>query len=475
MQRILYFTLSLLLFTVFNVQAQEVWSLEKCIDYAQKNSITVKQAEAGVRDAELLLQLDRSSRLPSINGTVRGGMQFGRTIDPTTNQFRTESTTFNSYSLNANVTIFSGNRINNSIEQSQINLQAAQLDAESTQYDLALQIATAYLNILLAEEQLENAKNQMELSEEQLEQTDKLIQAGSLPQNDRLDILAQIARDQQAIIQAENLVETNYLNLRQLLELDPSINMTIAKPDVVIPTGANPDVYREREVYTTALGILPSVRASDLRVESAALGVDIAKAALFPTLGIGGSLTTNYSDRGVRVDGVEQTIEDVTLYFDDMPVVVGFPERNPITSPNPYFNQLGDNFGQSIGVTLSVPIFNQNQNRINIQRARLSVINAELQNRQTRQQIRTNVLNAVTNAKSSKRSYDAAQASVEAAQVAYQNAQTSYNLGNINTLEFTTARNTLDQANVELIRAKYQYFFNLKVVDYYLGKPLKLN
>jgi outer membrane protein len=475
MQRLFPFILSLLSFTVTQTQAQEVWSLEKCIEYAQKNSIVVKQAEAGVRDSELLLNLDKSQRLPSINGSVRGGMQFGRTIDPTTNQFRTENTTFNTFSLNANAVVFNGNRINNSIEQSKINLETSRLDAEATQYDLALQIATAYLNILLAEEQLENARNQQQLSQQQLEQTDKLIRAGTLPSNERLNIVAQIAGDQQAIIQAENAVAVNYLNLRQLLELDPAINMTIQRPDIEIPTDADSDLYTEREVYATALGILPSVRAGDLRVESANLGVDIARSGVFPTLSVGGSLSTNFSDRGLRIDGFQDIINFTDVIIENQTVEVGFPGQQPLTSPNPYFAQLGDNFGQSLGVTLQVPIFNQNQNRINIERARLNVINAELQNRQTRQQVQTDVQNAVTNAKAAKRSYQAAQLSVDAAEAAYNNAQKSYDLGAINTLEFTTARNTLDQARVELIRAKYQYFFNLKVVDFYLGKPLKLN
>ncbi len=475
MQRIFPFILSLLSLTVINTQAQEVWSLEKCIEYAQKNSISVKQAEAGIRDSELLLKLDKSQRLPSVNGSIGGGMQFGRTIDPTTNQFRTENTTFNTYSLSANATVFNGNRINNSIDQSEINLKAAMLDAEATQYDLALQIATAYLNILLAEEQLENARNQQELSQEQLEQTDKLIRAGTLPSNERLNIVAQIARDQQAIIQAENSVAVNYLSLRQLLELDPSINMTIQRPDIEVPTDTDPDIYNAREVYSTALGILPAIRAGDLRVESANLGVDIARSGLFPSLTVGGSLSTNFSDRGRRLDGVRDVVDFIPVIIEDQTVNVGFPGQEAITSPNPYFAQLGDNFGQSLGITLSVPIFNRNQNRVNIERARLNVISAELQNRQTKQQVQTNVQNAVANAKAAKRSFDAAQLSVDAAEAAYRNAQKSYDLGAINTLEFTTARNTLDQAQVELIRAKYQYFFNLKVVDFYLGKPLKLN
>ncbi len=475
MQRVLPVIISLLSLAILDLQAQEVWSLEKCIEYAQKNSITVKQAEAGIQNAELTHSLNRSQRLPSINGTISGGAQFGRTIDPTTNQFRTESTTFNSYSLNANVTIFNGNRINNSIQQSKLDLQAAQLDAEATQYNLALNIATAYLSILLSTEQLENARNQLAISQEQLEQTDKLIRAGQTPENERLNNMAQIARDQQSIIQFENAVALNYLNLRQFLEVDPSVNFVIEKPAINIPFDANPDTYNEREVYTTALGILPQIKAADKRVESAAIGVDIAKANLLPSLGIGGSLTTNFSDRGIRLDGTEEFIRNSTIFIDNTPVEVGFPVERNITSPNPYFAQLGDNFGQSLGATLSIPIFNRNQNKISVQRARLGVINSELQNRQDRQTIRTNIQNAVANAKASKRTFEAATKSLESAQAAYENAQKSYDLGAINTLEFITARNTLDQANVELIRSKYEYFFNLKVVDFYLGKPLKLN
>lgn len=475
MQRILPLILSLLSLTVIDLHSQEIWSLEKCIEYARQNNLSIKLAEATIRDSELLLQLDKGQRLPSINGSFNGGIQFGRTIDPTTNQFRNESTTTNRYSIDANVTIFNGNRINNSIERSKLNLEAAKLDAEAAQYNQALLIANAYLNVLLAEEQLENARNQLALSEQQLSQTDKLIKAGNAPQVERLDPIAQIARDQQAIVAAENQVALNYLNLQQLLELDPSINFVIQRPEINIPTNANPDGFSEREVFSTALGILPDVRAGELRVESANLEVEMAKSSVLPSLSIFGSLSTIFSNRGVRIDGTQDFIRDIPLIIENQTVVVGFPAERTLVSTNPYLGQLSDNFGQSIGFNLSVPIFNRNQNRISIERSRLAVINTELQNRQLRQRVQTDVQSAVTNAKASRRSYEAAISSVEAAEGAYQNAQKRYDLGAINSLEFITARNTLDQARVELIRAKYQYFFNLKVVDFYLGKPLKLN
>ena len=200
----LFFLFCAFIFT--GATAQKAWSLEQCVEYAQKNSLTIKQAQYGIKNAELTNKQRKFNRLPNVNGSISGGFQFGRTIDPTTNSFNNERIGFNSYNINAGVTVFNGNRINNSIKQSQIDLDASILDAEASVNNISLMVASAYLSILLAEEQLENAINRRNLSQEQLDQTEKLIQAGTLPVNDRLDFVAQIALDEQTIIEAQNLV-----------------------------------------------------------------------------------------------------------------------------------------------------------------------------------------------------------------------------------------------------------------------------
>jgi outer membrane protein len=474
LSKIAIFTLALS-FIAQAATGQETWSLQKCIEYGRQNSLSMMQAQNSIRNAELLKKQNQLSRLPNVNGSANAGFQFGRTIDPRTNQFATQEIGFNSFGINAGAILFNGGLINNSIKQSKIELDAANLDADATATDLALNIAFAYLNILLAEEQLENTRTRLRLSQEQLDQTDKLIRAGSVPANDRLDFLAQIARDEQVIIEAENLVEINYLTLKQLMEVDPAMEFRVERPSVVIPVEAAPDQYTLEEVYASALGVQPRIRANDLRLESAQLQESIAKAGMQPRLSVFGSLSTNYSSIAQTITGFQTERVPTTVFIDDNPVVIEFESSVPILAKFSYGDQIKDNFGQAVGLSLSVPIYNNHNNRIAIERARVQALNTEVINRQTRQQLKADVQNAIANSKASRRSYEAAQRSLEAAENAFQNAEKRFDLGAINSLEFTSARNTLDQAQVELTRSKYQYLFNLKIVDFYLGKQLTLD
>lgn len=438
-----FLTLLLVLSCSFaNLQAQESWSLQKCVDHARQNSLNVKQAQYGILNSELANKQARMNRLPNLSASIRGGYQFGRTIDPTTNEFKNESIGFNGFGVDAGVTLFNGLVTTNSIKQSKFDVQAAKLDAAAASNDIALQVASSYLSILLAEEQLENAKVRLQLSEAQLEQTDKLIQAGSLPVNDRLDFVAQIAREQQSIIEAENLVNINYLTLKQLLELDPNVDLKIDRPEVVIPA-ASPEAYSLNEIYTTALGTQPQIEAGEMRMKSAEVGERIAYGQSFPTLSLFAGMSSNYSSLA----------KDFLSYSE----------------------QIEQNFGQYAQLNLNIPIYSNHRNRVGLDRARLATLNQDVANKQAKNLLKTNVQRAIADARAAKESYAAAQRSEEAADAAYINAQRRFDLGAINSLEFTTASNNLNQAKVTLIQAKYQYLFNLKVVDFYMGKTLEIN
>ena len=483
LQRITHFIFTAALLAISgNAFAQESWTLEKSILHARQNSLTVKQAQYTTSLTELSYKQNKYNRLPSINAGGNASYQFGRTIDPTTNTFNNESIGSNSFSLDVGVTLYNGGFITNSIKQSKIDLQAAQLDTEDAINTISLQVANAYLNVLLSEEQLENAEKRLELSQFQLDQTDKLIRAGARPANERLDFVAQTARDEQAVIEARNLVEINYLSLKQLLQLDPRTDIRIVRPEVVIPADANPEGFTLNEVYTAALGTQPNIRANALRSQSALLDESIARAGGLPTVSLYGSLNTYFSsvsqdflhpnlDNAVLVPGSPQPIR-----INGIDALLTEFSYEGITFPKKsYGDQLNENFGQSVGISLRIPIYNNHRNSIAVERARLGVLNQEVFNRQAEQTLKTNIQQAIASARAAKLSHQASLRSVEAAQAAYDNAKKRFDLGGINSLEFTNARNLLDQAQVTLIQAKYQYLFNLKVVDFYLGKPLNLN
>ena len=425
--------------------SQEKWSLEKCVNYAEQNSLTVKQAQFDIGRSSLNLKQGQMNRLPNVSASANGGYSFGLNVDPRTNDLVQQQIGFNNISANVSMSLYNGNQINNSIKQSKIDIEAAKLNAQAAVDNIGLSIASAYLDILLAEEQVENAKKRLELSESQLAQTDKLIEAGSLPYNDRLDIVAQMALDQQGIIEAENLVVINYLNLKQLMQIDPKQDIVIDRPAIPEIQMANPDNFLLEKTYSAALGNLAFVEANEMQLRSFELGENIAKASLLPRL----SLFVNLDSRFASL----------------------------VDSPIPndgYFTQLNENFGQVVGLSLNIPVFDNYRGRIGIERARINTLNQQVINQQQQQDLKTNIQRAIADARASQKRLAAAETSLEAAQAAFENSEKRFELGAINTFEFTQARNRLDQAQVELTRAKYQYVFNLKVVEFYEGKPLQL-
>ncbi len=461
----------------FSSFSQETWSLRKCIEYAKDNSLTLKQAQYGVELTALTYKQNRLAKLPTINGSASGGFQFGRTIDPTTNSFNSDRISFNNYRFDASMPIYNGGQINNSIRQSEYDLKASQADATFAFNNTALSIANAYLQILMAEEQLENAQKRQYLSEQQLEQTDKMIKAGTLPENDRLEVLAQIARDEQTIVQSQNLIDLNYLNLKEFMQLDPSTEIAIELPEITIDSDSNPDAYGFREVYSSAVVSQPQVTRDEMNLRSAEIGVEIARGAMLPTLSLFGGLDTRWSSASKIVTGSETERIPQSSFFlpgESEPLDFEIEVTNRTFADNPYFDQLDQNLGQNIGLSLNVPIYNNGRNQINVERAKVGILNAKLQSDLTKQQLKVDVQNAIASAKAAKRSLDAGNKTVEAVSAAFQNASKQYELGAINTFQYTTARNNLDMAEIDATVSKYDYLFRLKIVDFYLGKEINL-
>ena len=196
-----------------------------------------------------------------------------------------------------------------------------------------------------------------------------------------------------------------------------------------------------------------------------------------PTLSAFGGLDTRWSSASRNVIGFQSPEfgPPTSVLIDNELSNVSFPSAEPILEDNPYFDQLDQNFGQSIGLSLNVPIYDNHRNKINVERAKLGILNAELDNRQAKQQLKADVQNAIAGARAARLELSASETSLEAAKAAYENAEKRYNLGAINTLELTTAKTNLDTQELNVVSAKYDYVFRLKIIDFYLGKELKLN
>lgn len=460
--------------------AQDTWSLERCVRYAQENNITVQQAKANARISQLSEKQAKSARLPNVSAGFNGGKQFGRTIDPTSNTFVTTGVGFNSMSLDAGVSLFNGGLIHHNIKQAQWNVKAAEADALQTANSLGLQVAQAFLTILLNEEQLENARRRVAQSQQQLNATLKLIEAGSTPLAEKFNIEAQKAGDEQAAVTAQNNVDLAYLNLKQLLQLDPAYDLRLEKPTVVIPPDAQPENMALTPIYGTASQTQPNILAAGYRIKSAEEGISIARSAYYPTLQAFAQLRSNYSTQFYRPESI-LTIKDPiipVLVNGEAALITLLGQSNDIpqnVQRVKYFKQIDQNFGQTIGFSLNIPIYSNGRNHLAVERARLNVLTAQMQNTQAQQTLKNDIQTAIANARAAKLQMEAADKTFQARQTAYQNTEKRLSLGAVNSLDLTTAKTNRDNAENDLVRAKYDYLFRLKIVDFYEGKPLQLN
>lgn len=460
----------------FGSYAQRMLSLEDCVQIAEENALTLKQARLIIENAEINLKEAQMSRLPSLNGSASAGLQYGRTIDPTTNDFGTSEIGFNSLGLNSSVLVYGGGRINHNIARSKYDLKAAMFDGENALNNLGLTLANVYLQILLTEDQLENAKRQLRVSQDQYEQSRKFADAGVIPENDLLDLEAQVALNEQAVLVAEGNKEVAYLTLVQLLELDAEEEIKVSRPELNIPV-EDPMKVSLNQVYQTALGNQPSVKAADFRLKSAEESISIAQSAALPQLVLFGSLSSNWSSLGREVVGFQTQYVPLDLVDpitgESLTLQIG--QDVPMFSDQLYLDQLNQNFGQSVGLSLNIPIFNGLSTRSGVKRARLNAKNIKLTNNQQLQQLKTDIQRAIIQARTSKLSYYAAEKAFNASDIAFENSEKKFALGALNTLELNTARNLRDRAETDLLNAKYQYIFNMKVLDFYMGRGLTLN
>lgn len=469
----LYIGLLLVSFS-FLGQAQESWSLQRCIQHALENNLNIKQSEINSELANINVKQAKHSRYPSLNASTSLNSNFGRSVDPVSNDFITQNFISNNISLSTGVTVFNGFRISNTIKQSMIDKDAAEFDIDQSKRDIALSVANSYLNVLFSDENLAIAKSQLETSEEQLAQTQYLISAGVRPKNESLDILAQIATNEQQVILAENSKEIALLGLKGLLRLEPEVSMILEVPSDV-NVDSDPDLLTFKEVYDSAMQSQPNVKAGNLRIESARMGEKIAKAGILPRVSIGGSIGSNYNNKAQKFDNFNDVLVTRDVVIDGQDAVFGQVQSVPFDiSDKPYLDQFDENLSYGVGLSVSVPIYNNYNVKAGIERSKLNILNAQTQNEQLKDLLKTTVQQALADAKAAKRKLNAATKSVDAQQASFNNAENRFNAGTINTFEYVTIKNGLAQAEVNAVIAKYEYLFALKIIDFYMGKPIKL-
>ena len=473
-KRILGILILLIPVTLF---AQEKWGLRKAVDYAMQNNISVKQADVQARITALQLEQARLNKIPTASFGTGFGLQFGRSIDPTTNLFTTTQLLYQNYQLQGGATIYSFGRLKNLQLAADFNTQAAFADVEKTKNDVALNVASYYLQVLAANEQVEIVKVQVEQSKTQYDNTKKRVDAGALPELNLVELESQLATDSANLISAQTTYDQNLLVMRALLNIDMAAPFDIETPPVeLIPLEPIAELQPDY-VYQLAVSTQPQQKADSFRIKGAEKNILAAKAALKPSLSGFYSLGSAFNNQALSPTGsyvVNVPVGKVSVNGTDYEVFPNEPYTVSTYGKTKYLKQVNQNFSQSIGLNITVPIFSNGNARLQVKNSQLNLEALKLQKDLSDQTLKSNIYTAYTNAIASMEKYNASSRSVESAQKAFDFATKRYEVGLLSTLDLITNQNNLLRAKLQALANHYDYVFKMKVLEFYKGQGIKL-
>lgn len=440
------FTITYLLFVSLfaALQAQEVWSLQKCITYALDNNIKIKQGVIATQNQQNQLKQAKFSRLPNLTGQLSQNMNFGRSLTYD-NTYKDINSSESDLGLGTNIPIYQGLYISNSISKLELDFQASVEDLAKAKSDISVNIASTYLSILFAKDLVKVSEDQLSVTNLQIKQTDEKVEAGSLARGSLLEIQAQAAGEELDLVNAKNQLQLSKLQLTQLLELASKDSF-----DIEVPTfpeiSAEASIVSSNEVYRTALLIRPEIKGADLRYQSSQFQLKIAKSALYPTISLYANIYDLYNNEYTDINGKNIAFSD----------------------------QLRNNQRKGFGAQMNIPIFSRFQNKYQIDNARLQVLNTQLDFESTKKLLRSDIETAQTNAIASLNRYNSNQKAVYSMKEAFRYSEEKFSVGLVNAVDYNTAKTKLAKAESDLLQAKYEFIFRTKILDFYRGLPLTL-
>jgi outer membrane protein len=464
----------IILFRTSISYSQESWSLEKCITHALDNNITIKQQELYTKTYEVNRLQSILNLLPSLNASGAYSASIGRALDQTTYQFINNQTVgFVNASLSSNATLFNGFQKVNTIKQNQYNLLASLKDLEKLKNDISLNVAAAYLQILFNLELVQVAKNQVGVTLLQVDRTSKLVDAGSLPMGNLLEIQSQQASEELQLITYQNQLDISYLTLSQILELDSVGSFKIQVPDFS-KVGEEDILTNVDEIYKDALLSLPQIKSSEYKLRSAELGLAISRGAISPRIFVAGSYGSSYSDTRKQQSGVLLTEEQIGYTKGAVPENVYTMYPVPTLGDYPFRSQMRDNASTTLTIGASIPIFNGWLIKSNISNSKINVLNSEYTLDVTKKQLYKDIQQAYADAIAALKKYRSTDKALSAINQSFEYTEQKFEVGLVNTVDYYVAKNQLAKTQSDLLQAKYDYIFRSRILDFYRGKPLKL-
>jgi outer membrane protein len=420
-------------------ETDSLWTLNQCIEYALQQNITVQKTALISESDRINLGQTKASRFPSINASAGQNLGWSKELNNNNEYGSYKSSSATSFGINSSVALYNGLRIQNNIRQSELACKAGQFDIETIKESISLSILDAYLQVLYADEQVKNCMKQVESTTAQLQLANERLMLGAISKSDYLMVKSELASEYLSLASAQNLLINNKVTLMQLMELPVNQQFSVEHPDL----GNN--VYPSRNlnsdsVFAASVAIKPQIKSSEINLEVARLNVDIAKASFQPVLSLSGGLSTGY---------------------------------NSYNSPG-FGDQMENRISPSLGLNLSIPIYQNKQVTSGVALAKISSRTAELDDINTKNQLRKEIEQACANVYAAEKKYEASREQYNATLEAYFVASEKYNVGLLNSVDFIIQKTSLINAESEFLQSKYNLVFSNKILDFYQGIPLAL-
>ncbi|MFZ4456763.1 MAG: TolC family protein [Bacteroidales bacterium] len=431
--------ISCCLFATLLVSAQQKWTLKQCIEHAMVNNIQVRQKMLEKQSAEIQLNTTKMSRLPDLN--AEGKQDFGRsTSRDGTKSFQNSANT--SFGIGSSVPLFTGFKITNEIESKKWSLKAAIADLDKAREDIALYVASAYLQVVYNRELNKIALDQANLSREQIKKAEILVGAGKLAQSELYETRSTNARDESDVTRTNSELKLSLVDLAQLLEVEAvdkfEIDTSISDSLLVEGMVNLADID---QTYEYAAKNRPAMKSAEYKLEESLRNEKIAKSGYFPSL----ELIASYGNAYIHTYGIVNSS---------------------------FSNQISENGQGVIGLHLQIPIFNRFATRNQVRLAQLDIESRKLNLETTRKSVLKDVQQAYYKAVAAKDKLTSAQKAVEAADLALGFTKEKYQAGKATSFEFNESNNRRLKALSDQVQAKYDFIFRCKILDFYNGRAI---
>ncbi len=450
------------------------WTLEECVTHALQNNISLKLSNLDIQASEIEKQSAYGNFLPRVNADASHAWNIGLNQNITTGLLENQTTQFTSAGLNANVVIYNGLQNQNRFRRANMAIIASQYQLLKMKDDVSLNVANAFLQILFNKENVKILNEQLENDKKQQSRTQELINAGSIPRGDINDINATIASDNQKIVAAQNIFLLSKLSLAQLLQLDDFQAFDIE--DENYPATVSEVLFQTPEnIFNKAKENRNEIKIAKTNLDIAQKDIEIANGGYQPTLNGFYSFNTrvSYADRFVGLAPNTANPTSEIGFLQSTGELVLQPNFSPVLGkPEAFFDQLKNNKGQNFGLQLQVPIFNGFATKNNVERSKVALERNKIALSQTELDLKRSVYTAFADANGAFKTLEAATVALAARELAFNYAKERFAVGIMNTFDYNQAQLLFANAKSDALRAKYDYIFRTKIVEFYFGIPL---